>query len=123
MCELGSHRAPARPLTEAFSQVGSLDDLEGTRPDDNPSSAKRLREPPLWRCGGMLPLGSCVLFMSSGRLAACMFAPAVHLLDGGSVDLALVLRVITGASQIGVGMALLIRTHSDNEIAQFGIVF
>jgi hypothetical protein len=46
-----------------------------------------------------------------------MLAPAVHLLDGGSVDLPLVMRIITRPSQISVGVALFIRTHSDDEIA------
>jgi hypothetical protein len=45
-----------------------------------------------------------------------MLAPPVHLLDGGSVDLPLVMRFITGPSQISVGMTLLIRTHPDDEI-------
>ena len=52
-----------------------------------------------------------------------MLAPTVHLLNGSSVDLSMVLRVITGPSQISVGMALLIRTHPDNEIGQSGVVF
>ena len=64
-----------------------------------------------------LDLGRCLLLGSGSRLAACMLAPAVHLLDGGSVDLPLVMRIITRPSQISVGVALFIRTHSDDEIA------
>jgi hypothetical protein len=51
MFEPGAHGAAVRALTEAFWQVGALDNLEGTRPDGNPCAADRLREPPLWRCG------------------------------------------------------------------------
>ena len=68
-------------------------------------------------------LRGCLLLDCPCRLAARMLAPAVHLLDGGSIDFPLVFRVITGPSQISVGMALLIRTHSDDKIGQSGVVF
>ena len=115
-------RRRSKTTVRGVLTVVSLDHLESTRPDDNSTPADRLLQPPLW-CGGVLPLGSCLLFRGSGRLVARMLAPAVHLLDGGSIDFPLVLRVITGPSQVSVGMALLIRTHPDNEIAQSGVVF
>ena len=48
--------------------------------------------------GGVLPLGRCLLFRGSRCLATRMLAPAVHLLDGGSINFSLVLRIMTRPS-------------------------